>query len=87
MSDDLVKRVRILGGWDHDDRIRTQAAEIARLRAALATARNDALEKAIREVQTRAEFWLSSSNDEAKIRYDEARKIAAALGAMKDREP
>ena len=62
--------------------------EIARLRAALATARREGMEAAVSEAQARAKFWVSGNNEEAKIRYDEARKIAAAIcAAAKEMKP
>jgi hypothetical protein len=56
-----------------------QAAEITRLRAELATARREGMERAVSEVHVCAGFWVSGNNEESKIRYDEARKIAAAI--------
>ena len=98
MSDDLVKRLRNPPfGTESSERnlmasaadaLDTQAAEIARLRAALATARREGMEEAASEAQARAKFWMSGTNKEAKIRHDEARKIAAAiLAAAQEGKP
>ena len=55
MSDDLVIRLRTNAGIDdvHDaaDLIEPQAAEITRLRAALATARREGMEKAAQRLE------------------------------------
>ena len=48
---------------------------------ALATARLEGIGEAVSQARARADFWGSGNNKEAKIRHDEARKIAAAISA------
>ena len=82
---DLIARLQDMVDFKHDDMdvAREAIEEIARLRAALATAQREGMEAAVSEAQARAKFWVSGNNEEAKIRYDEARKIAAAIrGAL-----
>ena len=78
---DLLDRLQDMVDFKHDDMdvAREAIEEITRLRAELATARREGMERAVSEVHVRAGFWVSGNNEESKIRYDEARKIAAAI--------
>lgn len=93
MSDDLVKRFEHLG--KAADLLKSQAAEIARLRAALATARRDGMEEAAQIADSCAADWTKSAKGkyletkwDYESRADAGEEIAAAIrAAAKEGKP
>ena len=74
-KDVMQRLIHFLISTTHDQETSEHIADM------IHAARREGIGEAVSQARARADFWSSGNNKEAKIRHDEARKIAAAISA------